>query len=191
MGKRTRTQLLDDATVIVPHIAESIRSADGYRVTISRMADELGLSRRALKYNIEVWRDEQTQADLAANQDWQIVERWLAGLQTPKSKRIAYATLIREVIETADQYEVRSFTDICKALGLSRPAAEDWYEAFGGEDRPILDGRTDPERRLYSLASALGDHERIATFKSADAARVQRAKERLAPRVEQIEQMAA
>ena len=191
MGKRTHDRLLADGARFVSHIAGAIRKADGDRVTITSMAKELNLSRRALKHNLEVWAKEQRHGDLASNSDWRIVEHWLANLQTPVEKRKAYAALMREVITNAADYDIRSFTDVAKVLQLPRAAAEDWYTAFGGADRPMIDGRHDSERRLYSLASALGDHQRIEVYRMADLMRLQEARERLAPRVEEIEGVAA
>lgn len=191
MGKRTHQELLNSGSTIVGHIATAIRDAEGAKVTISRMAEELNLSRRALKHNIEVWKKEQRAADLKQSWDWQVVEQWLTNLQTPESKRKAYAALIREVIENAEEHSIKAFSDVCRVLGLPYSVARSWYAQYGGDDRPTLDGRKDTGKHLINLATAFGDTERVQMYKMAELAKIQDLQDLMAPRIEEIESAAA
>ena len=191
MGKRTHQELINSGSSIIEHIATAIREAEGAKVTISRMADELNLSRRALKHNIEVWRKEQKAADLKQSWDWQIVENWLTNLHTPVAKRKAYADLIREVIENAEEHSIKAFSDVCRVLGLPYSAARQWYAQYGGADRPMLDGRKDTKKHLINLANAFGDTEQVQMYQMAELAKIQDLQDLMAPRVEEIESAAA
>lgn len=192
MGKRTHDQLLQDGHKIVANIAKAIKEAGpSGKVTISAMADQAGLSRRALKHNLAVLASNITNAQ-AEDPDYALVYDWLANLQTSPAKRKAYAGLIREIVESAELYGIGSFTDVAAALCIPQHSAIQWYAKYGGADRPTLDGNRDPNpaKRLASKFGALGEVEMIEQVREIEAERIAGLQEILRPRVEEIESRA-